>query len=155
MSKKPTTETLGMKKLFEQYYAMGDSRSLAKLQVESGASITSIKRYSSAFNWTERVLQRDLANSMVLERRTNEAVINTKVIYRQTIKTLTDKFIQDVKDGKIKMRSILDFERIVRLDMDLMGIGAESEMVDNVATLAEALKSSGFDNIKDPDVEEE
>lgn len=152
--KKIKMETMEMRQVFETYYLMGADRSLNKLAKETGLSITTIKRYNSSFGWSKRVEQRDLDNSKEMEKRSNEIVVNSKALYRETIKTLTDQFIRDVHEGKIKIRSILDFERIVRLDLELMGVNAESLMVDNIATLTEALKGSGWDSIEDPDKED-
>lgn len=151
---KPKVESLEMKRIFEVYYAMGDTRSLQKVVEQEGISMTTIKRYSSAFNWQKRVEQRDLANKKAMEKRTDEIVVNSKALYRTTIKTLTDQFVKDVESGKIKIRNILDFERIVKLDLELMGANSEAEIVDNIASLTEALKGSGWDNVEDPDKEE-
>lgn len=143
-----------IRKLFEDYYAMGANRSLRKLAEQSGMSISTIKRYASSFNWTKRVEQRDIENSKEMEKRTNEIVVNSKAMYRETIKVLTDRFVRDVHEGKIVIKNILDFERIVRLDLELMGANADAQLVDNIASLTEALKASGWDNVPDPDKEE-
>lgn len=152
--KKPKVETLEMRQVFEEYYMMGNDRSFSKLVEKVGLSMTTIKRYSGAFNWAKRIEQRDLDNTKEIERRTNEIVVNSKAMYRETIKTLTDQFIRDVKEGKIKIRNILDYERIVRLDLELMGVNSDAQIVDNISTLAEALNKSGWGNIPDPDKED-
>lgn len=152
--KRIKTETLEMREMFEYYYALGDQRSFQKVADKFGRSMTSIKRYALSFNWTERVEQRDLANAEELEKRTNEAVVNSKARYRELIKKLTDEFARDVDNGKIKIRSTKAFVELVNLDLQLMGVDSESELVDNVSSLVEALKGSGFDDVPDPDEEE-
>ena len=153
MGGKPKTETIEMKRIFEAYYVMGKERSLSKIVEQEKISMTTAKRYSSAFNWVKRIEQRDLVNMKAMEKRTDEIVVNSKAQYRTTIKTLTDKFIEEVNKGNITIRNIADFEKIVKLDLELMGVNVESEMVDNVSSLVNALKSSGWDEIPDPDKE--
>ena len=43
---------------------------------------------------------------------------------------------------------------IARLDLDLMGENTDDQMVDNVASLVEALGRSGFNDVPDPDKED-
>ena len=151
-TKRIKTETLRMREMFEYYYALGPERSLRKVAEKFGVSETSVKRYAISFDWQKRVEQRDIENAKEIEKRTNEFVINAKARYREAIAKLVDEFIRAVDQGKIRIKNILDFERIVRLDMDLMGVGAD-EHDDNIASLVEALKESGWDKVEDPDKE--
>jgi hypothetical protein len=147
------TETLAMREMFEYYYSLGSQRSFVKVCEKFNVSETSVKRYAKSFNWTKRVEQRDLANANELERRTNEAVVNSKAMYREMIKELTDQFAKDVKAGKIKIRSTKAFVELVQLDMELMGVGDEESDTDNVASLVDMLKS-GWEKIKPPEEED-
>lgn len=104
-----------------------------------------------SFDWANRVIERDKANIQKLQKRTDEAIVNTKLTYRTTIAKLTERFIRDVEEGKIRCKGIKDFEMIARLDLDLMGADAEQDLVDNMASLVEALGKSGFADVPDPD----
>ena len=68
---------------------------------------------------------------------------------------MTQRFIEDVEAGRIRIKGIKDFEMIARLDLDLMGENTDDQMVDNVASLVEALGRSGFNDIPDPDKEDD
>lgn len=192
MAVKYKVETEEHKRLFEFYYALGDKRSTRQVAEELGLSPTTIRRYASAFKWTERVKERDKQIGTIVENKLQEElekakeeklsaleklkerqeeiikkteeelnnksamersldnIIEQKLQYRLTIKSLIEIFIDDVKNGKIKIRRIEDFERLVRLDLELAGEDAGSKMASNMGTLVDALKGSGWDNIPDP-----
>lgn len=192
MAVKYKVETEEHKRLFEYYYALGEKRSTRQVAEELGLSQTTVRRYASAFKWTERVRERDKQVDTIVDaklqaelekakerqlsaleqlrerqeqiiaetekelkertamERSLDNIIEQKLQYRLTIKSLIEIFIDDVKNGKIKIRRIEDFERLVRLDLELAGEDAGSKMASNMGTLVEALKGSGWDNIPDP-----
>lgn len=43
---------------FEQYYALGPGRSLAKLATKGGLQLAQLKEWSAKYNWQERVAER-------------------------------------------------------------------------------------------------
>lgn len=144
------TETLEMREMFEYYYSMGKERSFVKVCQKYNISETSIKRYAKSFSWVQRVEQRDLANATELEKRTNETVVNSKAMYRELIKDLTDDFAQRVRDGKMKINSVKQFVELVQLDLDLMGVGDDDDDTDNVASLVDVLQTA-WGRIKPPE----
>lgn len=144
------TETLEMREMFEYYYSLGKERSYTKVSEKFKVSETSVKRYAKSFTWVQRVEQRDLANATELERRTNEIVVNSKAMYREMIKRLTDQFAKDVADGKIKIRSTKAFVELVTLDLELMGVGDDDQDDDNVASLVDVLQTA-WEKIKPPE----
>ena len=192
MAVKYKVETEEHKRLFEFYYALGDKRSTRQVAEELNLSPTTVRRYASAFKWTDRVKERDKQIGTIVEnklqeelekakeeklsaleklkerqeeiiRKTEEelnsksamersldSIIEQKLQYRLTIKSLIEIFIDDVRNGKIKIRRIEDFERLVRLDLELAGEDAGSKMASNMGTLVDALKGSGWDSIPDP-----
>jgi len=85
------------------------------------------------FNWKLRVEQRDIENAKVLEKKTNESIIDEKVEIRSMIRTQFNIFKQSLDDYIQKnkfteLKTISDFnqlsnilDRLVRLEMDLVG----------------------------------
>jgi hypothetical protein len=134
-------DTLERKEAFEYYYSLGEERSLQKTAEFTGKGFATIKRWSRSLNWTERVKQRDLELASKLEKKTNHTILTSKVEYRGAIRSLVEKFKEDVANGDIKIKSVQDFEKIVRLDMDLMGVDM-GEDDGNMQSLAEILKAS-------------
>lgn len=139
--KKNKVETLEMREAFEYYYSLGSSRTLQAVAKKFNRHLATVKRWSISFNWQQRVEQRDKEVGKELEKRATEAAVASRQLYRETIRKMVDEFIRAVEAGKIRIRNIHEFEKIVRLDMDLMamGLGAGEG---NVQSLAEAIKQS-------------
>jgi hypothetical protein len=129
-------ETLRHKEAFEYYYILGDKRSYPQVASKFTVSRTSIKKWSKAFNWQERVEQRDIEIGKGLEAKTNENVVNTKADYRAEIKVqfsifkfMLNKLIEKFKNNEpleIKnldnLKIVVDsYEKLIRLDLTLIG----------------------------------
>ncbi len=71
---------------FDEYYAMGEKRSLVSLAGGRKVSAKTTKRWSVEFNWQERISQRDLKNGKKILAKTDRVVVNTKADYRAQIK---------------------------------------------------------------------
>ena len=134
---------------FDYYYSLGEKRGYPQVASEFTVSRTSVKKWSKAFNWKERIIQRDLENNKKVEGKTNNAIVNTKADYRagigKDLKSLelfrqrAEKLIADATDlienGAIKIKSIEDLDKVtstlkkyhdpkkdyVKLDLELMG----------------------------------
>lgn len=114
-------ETLKHKEAFEYYYGLGDQRSYPAVARKFTVSVTSIKKWAKAFNWQERVEQRDIENARRLEEKTNETVVATKATYRKIIKAAIGRWVKRFQGGEIDVESVWDLERLVKLDLLLMG----------------------------------
>lgn len=105
---------------FNFYFALGANRSLHELHryytkntPDNVPSIDSIKRWSSNFNWQERVMIRDRDVAQKVEKKVLKAEENTRLNSYRKVKqvgdmlsaTLATAFYKDVKDGgKTKLR---------------------------------------------------
>lgn len=118
-------ETLRHREAFEYYYSLGEKRSYVSVASQFGVSERTVVRWANAFNWQERVIQRDIENSKELEKKTNTSVVNEKANYRKIIKFAIVKFAEKLKAGKIEANNIQDLERLVKLDLLLMGEATE------------------------------
>ena len=121
-------EELHHQKIFDIYYSMGENRSLQKLRAqlcqdsaENVPHVNTLKSWSKAFNWQERIEQRDMENSRRLEKKTNNTIVNEKANYRKIIKASIQTFVEKLRAGAIEVESIQDVERLVKLDLLLMG----------------------------------
>ena len=112
-------ETLQHKEAFEYYYSLGEERNLPKVAQKFTVSTTSLKKWSAAFNWQERVTQRDIELSKGLEKKTNTTILNEKANYRRIIK----ESISGI--GEIKINNPKDLDTLVKLDLLLMGEATE------------------------------
>ena len=114
-------ETLRHQEAFEYYYTLGEKRSIPQVAQKYAVSTAGVKKWSKAFNWQERIEQRDMENSRRLEKKTNNTIVNEKANYRKIIKASIQTFVEKLRAGAIEVESIQDVERLVKLDLLLMG----------------------------------
>jgi hypothetical protein len=119
-------ETLKHKEAFEAYYAMGASRNLASLAGVCGVSEKSVKAWSREFDWQVRIEQRDMENAKRIQKATDDTVVAAKARYRKIVQTAIGDFVKNLKEGEVKVTSIMDLERLIKLDLLLMGEATES-----------------------------
>ena len=118
-------ETLQQKEAFEYYYGMGADRSYNAVSIKFNVSKGTIANWGKKFNWPERVEQRDIENARELEKKTNNTIVNEKANYRKIIKDAIATFVNNLKDNKIDVGNIQDLERLIKLDLLLMGEATE------------------------------
>jgi len=132
---------------FNEYYLMGDGRSLKLLACNHDVTEQTMKRWSIAHNWQDRIEIRDIEASKKLIEQVDKAVVNTRADYRkdirltlQPVKAALNTVIVKGEDGKpqvnIKIETAKDFslmvgalEKLVKLDMGLMGEPVEAVAV--------------------------
>lgn len=118
--KRVPKETEAQKQAFELYYNMGEKRSLEAVAASCGKSTRTIGEWSRKFQWKDRILQKEIEETA--ERgSTANAVLDVKAEYRKIIRALVAAFIKDYKAGKVRIKNIQDFERVVKLDLLLLG----------------------------------
>lgn len=126
-TKKIKRETARMAEAFEYYYLLGDDRSTLKVSQQFHVNHRTVQYWADSFGWPERVAQRDIEIAQELQRKTLKDIVDTKANYRKIIKiavkNLVDNLTEQDEEGnpKIKVTSIADLEKLVKLDMLLMG----------------------------------
>lgn len=119
-------EALKHREAFEYYYSLGASRNLASVAVQCEVSEKSVATWSKAFDWQARIEQRDLENSRRIQKTTDDTVVAVKARYRKIVQTAIGDFVKRMKDGEIAVTSIMDLERLIKMDLLLMGEATES-----------------------------
>lgn len=114
-------ETLRHREAFEYYYGLGEARSLVSVARQYNVSERTIARWSVEFAWQERIEQRDIENARRLEKKTDTTVVNEKANYRKIIKAAIADFVRRIQSGQVAVESVTDLERLVKLDLLLMG----------------------------------
>lgn len=111
---------------FDTYYAMGEDRSFVSAASQCSVSERTIARWAKAFNWKNRIIQRDITINQRTEEKTNKAIVNTKADYRAgiaknlesltTIRQRYEKLISDatakIESGEIKAETVKDLDSI-------------------------------------------
>lgn len=108
---------------FEYYYAMGSDRNLRAVAKEFNKTLTSVHNWSISFDWKSRIELRDAETSKLLEKKTNETIVEIKAKYHTFLKAMIAKAIEDFKARKIVIETPLDLVRIMQMDLELMGEG--------------------------------
>jgi transposase len=118
-------ETLRHREAFEYYYSLGEKKSLTLVARKFNVSKQTVTKWNKAFNWQQRVEQRDIENGKRLEKKTDNAVVNSKAEYRALIRKTVDVFKERLKEGKIKISRPQDLESLAKLDLLMMGEATE------------------------------
>lgn len=128
-------ETLKHQQAFEFYYMQGPERSLGKVAAQFGISRPTATMWSQKLNWDERIKERDNKNMEVIRAQNDEDVVIQMEAYRKVIKASVADYIKRLKDGKVKIDSVSDFSKLVKLDMELCGyvesLNKEEETANN------------------------
>lgn len=108
---------------FEYYLAKGADRNLRDVAKEFNKSLTSVHNWSLSFDWKSRIELREAEVTKMLERKTNETIVEIKAKYHTFLKAIIGKAIEDFKKGTLLIETPLDLVRIMQMDLELMGEG--------------------------------
>lgn len=94
-------ETRTHTEAFNEYYLMGDKRHLATLAMGRGVSHKTTKKWSSEFNWQERIRLRDIEVSKRETEGIDDAIVNAAISTKAgMLKLVEDRIKEDAKlDG--------------------------------------------------------
>ena len=141
MADKLSKENELQKKAFEIYYMLGEKRSLRAVAEEIGRTERTVAGWSRSFNWVSRVTQRNIEDAKNRrEEQINTQITDVRTKYRIIINNFMAQLSKDVLDGKIKIRNVQDFERLVKLDLLLMGEAVERTEITGTTELSQADK---------------
>jgi hypothetical protein len=140
--------------IYNLYFALGENRSLAKLKryleehypnnPEMNPSLPTLKRWSRQYNWRLRAQQGDVEVRKKMKDDVLQDVVDIKAEYRKLIRgTLAEavKAVKEMKKKKIVMNvgKVKDYvmlvdamERLMRLEMELLGESGEGTVVVNI-----------------------
>lgn len=126
MADKLSKENELQRKAFELYYGLGDKRSLRAVAETIGRTERTVAGWSRSFNWVARVTQRNIEDAQnSKEAKITAELTDVRTKYRILINNLMADFSKDIAHGKVKVKNVYDFERLVKLDMLLMGEATE------------------------------
>lgn len=121
------------KEAFEIYYHLGDKRSLKAVAEKIERTERTVAGWSRAFNWVDRVKQREIEDARNMGGNAlNAQTTDVKTRYRILMNNLIAKASVKIAKGELAIRNVRDLERVVKLDLLLMGEATDRE--DTVAT---------------------
>ncbi len=106
---------------FEDYYAAGPKRKLEEIAKKYKVTWTTARKWSSAFDWAERIIQRDKRIATKVEEKTDNKIADEKAKLINITKLAITTFIENLKLKKVSVTSVADYERLVNTYLKLMG----------------------------------
>lgn len=139
---------------FEIYYQLGDERTLRRVAEKVDRTERTIAGWSRSFNWVDRVAQREIEegrNNAEDRALLNSKTTDVKTRYRIMINNLMAQASRKIASGALAIKNVTDLERVIKLDLLLMGeitdreerVGstelskADKERLDTIAKLLE------------------
>ncbi len=118
-------ETLKHQEAFNCYYSLGPKRGYTEVARNLAVSRTAVAEWGRAFAWQERVEQRDAENARRLEEKTNDSVVATKANYRKIVRAAIGRWVENYKAKAVNLDTAADLERLIKLDLLLLGEATE------------------------------
>ncbi|MBT9168571.1 MAG: hypothetical protein DDT19_01918 [Syntrophomonadaceae bacterium] len=118
-------ETFKQREAFDYYYALGAKRSLSALSSHLGYTLRTVENWSVKFSWQNRVEQRDIEIGRRLQQEMDETITAIKANYRRIIKEAVKRWVERFKVEEINLSNVQDLERLIKLDLLLMGEATE------------------------------
>lgn len=134
---------------FEIYYHLGDKRSLKAVADKVARTERTVAGWSRAYSWVDRVKQReieDAKNNALSSSALSAQTTDIKTRYRIMINNLMAIASKKIATGELNIRNVQDFERVVKLDLLLMGEATDRQDTTGGTELSQADKDR-LDNI--------
>lgn len=132
-------ETLRHKEAFELYYKQGNSRSLSKVSEVLKVGETTVRKWSVAFKWQERVSERDKEIAERVEERNLDEEVNTRVLLNRASNESIELYRK-----MLKKKDSIDIETVKVLDI-LGRLWKELEIDNKTNDEEEEIVGWGFD----------
>lgn len=116
------TETLRHMEAFEYYYSLGLDRSYDKVAEQFGVAKQSVDRWGKEFQWRKRVITRDIEAGKKLREKNETSLLEEKEQYRKIIKASLASYIDELKNGNVKVTKVNDVINLIELDLKLVGL---------------------------------
>ena len=116
---KSRKETVRHREAFEYYFNLGEKRSLALVGRQLGVSKIAVEKWSKAFNWQKRLLEREERVSEELSKTNEEKYLEVKKRHLKLTRTALTKFEKSLSNGSIKITAS-DFVRLANYELSLL-----------------------------------
>lgn len=127
------------KEAFELYYHMDDKRSLRAVAEKIDRTERTVAGWSRSYNWVDRVKQREIEDARNLGGNAlNSQTTDVKTRYRILMNNLIAKASKNIAEGKLAIRNVQDLEKVVKLDLLLMGEATDNTTSSSTTELSKA-----------------
>lgn len=127
------------KEAFEIYYHLGDKRSLKSVAKEVDRTERTVAGWSRAYSWVDRVKQREIEDARnVGGNALNIKTTDIKTRYRVLMNNMIAKASVAMAEGKLAIKNVNDLEKVIKLDLLLMGEATENLTNSSTTELSKA-----------------
>lgn len=112
-------ETMRAREAFEYYYLLGFERDLMSVSLKFKVSLKTVEKWADKYSWVERAKQRDARNMEMVAEADDKAFMDSLRENRQVVSDSIARYIKALADGEVVIKTVKDFDKLVRLDMDL------------------------------------
>lgn len=127
---------------FEIYYGLGKKRSLKAVAERVSRTERTVAGWSRAYHWVDRCYQREIEDAKAGEASKVALAQTTdvKTRYRILLNNLMAKASTMIAEGKLAIKNVQDLERVIKLDLLLMGETVERAELVGATELSQADK---------------
>lgn len=119
-AKAASLESFDQKMGFETYYKLGSQRSFNKAAKQLGRSVKTIEVWASQYRWSARVKERERqAAEYLLMQKSAEEEAKTREKHLTLIDATVSQWSKKLLEGQIKLKTVEDLERLIRLRWDI------------------------------------
>lgn len=117
-------ETFEQKAAFEEYWKLGNSRSLVKTAEKVSRHITTIEKWSSTYRWSSRIRERENYQTEY-QKSADEAIKEGETMNRigRLVGVAIAKWFEEFREGRIKFRGVEDLEKLLMIQSRLKAPG--------------------------------
>lgn len=112
-------ETMRAREAFEYYYLLGFERDLMSVSLKFKVSLKTVEKWADKYSWVERAKQRDARNMEMVAEADDKAFMDSLRDNRQVVNDSIARYVQSLADGEVVIKTVKDFDKLVRLNMDL------------------------------------
>ena len=126
--------------IFEKYFAMGASRTLANLAKELDIKLSKLYRWSRKDAWVDKIRIRE---EEVLEKVQEDNLLNAvnlKKYYLKGSDAIIRKFLLRLEGGGMVACDVPEFEKLVKLNLLLLGEDTDHVSQDIKITVTEVVE---------------
>ena len=131
--KKIQNETPEIRSAFEYWYNNGNEpRSISDVAKQFEKSRKTIHNYAKSFKWDERAEIRRAEAVGEMKKKAETGEINDLGVYRRMFRDLMKKAEVDIREGRLKIRSIKDLTMVAELELRILEQERELEAQGNL-----------------------
>lgn len=134
---------------FEYYWGLGEGRSYQPVADQFGVTKVTVGRWVAAEKWVEKLKERERQISARVAEGQVDAVAKAKLKYQGIVRSAVNDYVVRFKLKQVKVNTVSDLEKLIKLDLLLMGSATERIEIVTFAAEVANLASRTITNRQD------